>query len=128
MHKYFSEENFPATAGCCKEGKAVHGLVTGHAYSFLDLAELTDDSGAVVHKIVKMRNPWSSEDYKGPWSDNDPNWTEAWKEQVNLVTANDGIFWMEWDTFMSAFATTDVALYFKDEDYQHKMFKLHANE
>ena len=79
VYKYFAKKNFPSNAGCCLNG-GTYGLVSGHAYSFLDVAELKDGSGKVVHTIVKMRNPWSSESYNGPWRDNDPNWTAAWKK------------------------------------------------
>lgn len=69
-------------------------------YSFLDVADLKDSAGNTVHTIVKLRNPASTEFYTGPWNDQDPKWTEAWKKQVNLVVAGDGIFWMNWDDYL----------------------------
>ena len=57
----------------------IDGLVSGHAYSLLDVAELKDASGNVAHKIAKMRNPWSSEGYNGAFSDESSLWTDAWK-------------------------------------------------
>jgi len=74
-------KNFPATSSCCNRvSGGIDGLITGHAYSFLDVAELKDASGRVVHTIAKMRNPWSKEAYKGAWRDDDPKWTDAWKK------------------------------------------------
>ena len=63
--------NYPATASCCK--KSGYGLITGHAYSFLDVAELKE-GGKVKHVLAKVRNPWNVEKYNGPFRDNDPVW------------------------------------------------------
>lgn len=59
MHKYFAQKNMPMTSGCCING-GKYGLVSGHAYSLLDVVELKDDaSGQVVHTLAKMRNLWN---------------------------------------------------------------------
>lgn len=59
MHKYFAEKNMPMTSGCCVNG-GKYGLISGHAYSLLDVTELKDDAtGQVVHTLAKMRNPWN---------------------------------------------------------------------
>lgn len=42
-------------------GKA--NLVSAHAYTVLGVQELKDSNGAVVHKLVVMRNPWGTEKY-----------------------------------------------------------------
>ena len=44
---------------------AVNGLPGGHAYTCLGAKELKDESGNLVAKLVKMRNPWGSEAYTG---------------------------------------------------------------
>ena len=62
-----------------------------------------------------MRNPWSREEYNGPWRDDDPAWTPEWKEQENLVKADDGVFWMPYKNFMKFFRKTGVAFY---DDYK----------
>ena len=72
-----------------------------------------------------MRNPWSSEGYKGAWRDDDPAWTAAWKKQVNLVVANDGVFWMPYDNFIKFFSRTGVAFY---DDYKTTTFKYKASK
>lgn len=79
IYKSFAAKNYPMTAGCCTGG-SVYGLVAGHAYTFLDIQELKDSDGAVQHTIAKLRNPWATELYTGPWKDSDPNWTDAWKK------------------------------------------------
>ena len=59
-------------AGCLK---AHASLVVGHAYSLLAAYDL--DGGPTV---LKMRNPWGTEQYTGPYNDKDSLWTEAQKE------------------------------------------------
>jgi hypothetical protein len=48
-----------------------YGLTAGHAYSLISAHELNGN------KVFKMRNPWSSEKYNGPWNDEDSRWTPA---------------------------------------------------
>ena len=115
MHKYFAGKNYPMTSGCCHSG-GVYGLISGHAYSLLDVKEIQDDSGT-KHTLAKMRNPWNQEHYKGPWRDSDPKWTAAMKKEVNLQKANDGIFWMNYDDYIKYFYNTGVAMYDKYAAY-----------
>lgn len=112
------------TAGCCYGG-GTDGLISGHAYSLLDTYELTDAAGNVEHRLVKMRNPWAEESYHGAFSDEDPNWTDDWKAQVGLTVANDGVFWMPYETLSSYFMYVAVALY---DDYQIVQENLVASE
>ena len=58
IHKYWAEQNFPMTAGCCQNGD-IYGLITGHAYSLLDIQDLKNSDGSVAHTIAKLRNPWN---------------------------------------------------------------------
>lgn len=81
----------------------------------MDIKELKDASGNVIHTLAKIRNPWSREAYHGPWSDNDSRWTDDFKKQVDHKVANDGVIYLpysmlveEWD-WVSA-AITDPAL------------------
>ena len=81
------------------------GLEHGHAYSLLGAYTLNG------HRVYKMRNPWHSEIYKGPWSDNDYRWTPELRRQVGAKVANDGIFFFPAEHFLDAFAALDVAFY-----------------
>lgn len=67
------------TAGCCHSGRAPHGLVSGHAYTLLDVKDIYKD-GAKYTTLAKLRNPWASERYDGPWSDNDHRWTDDFRK------------------------------------------------
>jgi len=98
--KHLTANKFPMTGGCHRKA---YGLITGHAYSVLNTAELKDGSGRVRHKLVQVRNPWSKEKYNGPFADGDARWTRAWKNQVGLKAANDGKFWMPLNVFKYAY-------------------------
>jgi len=50
----------------CACMQSFYGLVGGHAYTTLGVVELSNGV-----KLVKARNPWSSERYTGPWNDKD---------------------------------------------------------
>lgn len=110
-----TQKNMPMTSGCCVNG-GVYSLVSGHAYTLLDVKDVIDDGGK-NHTLAKLRNPWAQEMYTGPWRDDDPNWTAKMKAQVNLTVANDGAFWMEYDTYFNYFFSSSVALYAAYNDY-----------
>lgn len=71
-----------------------------------------------------MRNPWNAESYHGAYSDSDPFWTNnpAAAKAVGFVKADDGIFWMPYDTYLKYFDTFTVAI---DEKFAgHKVHKV----
>lgn len=86
------------------------GLQDGHVYSVLDAVKLTDADGQ-NHDLLKMRNPWSSEGYKGPWGDQDPRWTPAMMAKYGMTKANDGVFFMPATTLKKAFDYLTVGMY-----------------
>jgi len=83
----------------------VKGLVNGHAYSLIGVAEYQQI------KLVKIRNPWGAEKYKGPWSDKSSEWTTDARTALGSVDKNDGVFWMPLSTFKSLFSSFTIALY-----------------
>jgi len=53
---------------------AEFNLSKSHAYTILDY---------VSHEgldLIKIRNPWRSESYKGPYHDGDSRWTESLRQ------------------------------------------------
>lgn len=48
---------------------AQHGLVQGHAYSILDVREMSNGkfSGSSKFRLVKLRNPWGKFEWTGAW-------------------------------------------------------------
>jgi hypothetical protein len=53
--------------------KSVAGIVQGHAYTLLNVAEITINNR--VERLVQLRNPWGKGENNGRWADNDPNWS-----------------------------------------------------
>ena len=102
------------TAACMNEG---YGLVTGHAYTLLGVVELSNGV-----RLVKLRNPWGSELYTGPWFDGDPRWTHALKEEAGMVAADDGIFHMPLENFRDTFTTYDVCMY--DDNWLRRQYSI----
>eukprot|EP00501_MAST-03F_sp_TOSAG23-6_P001381 GSMAST32.ASY1.ANO1.1435.1 assembled CDS len=109
------------------------GLVAGHAYSLLQCRvcctlfkvfyfifkdslrtkkyDLYDLDG--LTKLVQLRNPWGSFEWKGDWSDKD---VERWEKHPKIRRqlgykrggSNDGRFWMRYSDFLTYFTTIHV--------------------
>lgn len=45
--------------------KNEHGLVAGHTYTILGVSEVLEAGKPV--RLAKLRNPWSTDKYNGPW-------------------------------------------------------------
>lgn len=83
-------------------------LVGRHAFTILGAYTFTD--GAASHNLIKIRNPWGSERYTGPWSDASSLWTpelmrQAKESQPGGYTNDkgDGLFFMDPETFKAGF-------------------------
>jgi hypothetical protein len=110
LHRYGASRNMPMTTACCSGGSKF-GLVTGHAYSLLDVKEVTKGNSKIL--MAKVRNPWNKEKYTGPYNDGDAAWTDDMKNQVNLVKSDDGIFWMPYDNYITTFYDTKIVIFDK---------------
>lgn len=74
------------------------GIVASHYYTIINLGEY---KGV---KLLNLRNPWGSFEWKGPWSDNSREWTADFKAKFNPVfDSNDGAFWMTYEDFLNNF-------------------------
>ena len=75
-------------------------MVSGHAYSVLQAAEVPNANGEIA-KVVKVRNPWGKFEWNGTWSDD----SDVWSEEARGVldhrgAANDGIFCMAFEDYI----------------------------
>lgn len=70
------DRKYVMTAGCQNASKDL-GLVNHHLYSVIGAVELSNGV-----KLIRMRNPWGREMYKGAYRDNDPVWTDKLKAEV----------------------------------------------
>lgn len=84
------------------------GLVNRHAYSLLDIKMFKK----LNITLLKIRNPHGKGEWEGAWSDR----SKLWREYPDVAKActvssndprDDGIFWMSWPDFKSAFRVVD---------------------
>jgi hypothetical protein len=88
------------------------GIVPGHAYSILDVRQ------CFGQRLVCLRNPWGSFEWKGDWSDTSSTWKKhplvraLLKPETILSRSDkdDGMFWMSWDDFLKYFSSVDVCI------------------
>jgi len=101
------------------------GLISGHAYSILDLVDIGN------YKLVRIRNPWGSAEpteWNGAWSDNSKELisnldkinkkaVERWKHEAEKVEAEskDGCFFMEYQEFLNIWHNIAIAKNFANE-------------
>ncbi|XP_042560522.1 calpain-9 [Clupea harengus] len=81
--------------------KNVFGILFQHAYSVTNMEKIQTKSGAV--ELVRVRNPWGSTEWEGPWSDvKGPEWREVSaqeQQRIERVKKEDGEFWMSLSDF-----------------------------
>ena len=84
--------------------QVANGITTAHAYTVLGTKKLSNGV-----RLVKMRNPWGSELYKGDWGDSSSKWTDALAKEVGLVKKDDGVFYMSIEDYKTTFAETQIS-------------------
>eukprot|EP00980_Cylindrotheca_fusiformis_P006908 scaffold1442_cov128-Cylindrotheca_fusiformis.AAC.29 len=92
------------------------GLVAGHAYSVISAMEVTETIGGLPKpngksfKLLKLRNPWGSYEWKGHWSDKSNLWKKypSIAKQCGYVESDDGSFWMEFKDFKKVFTRINI--------------------
>lgn len=77
------------------------GLVEGHAYSLICVAE------AGGQRLLQLRNPWGQHEWNGAWSDASPEWAQhpGVADAVGFSQEPDGLFWMALQDFVRVFGT-----------------------
>ena len=61
-------------------------------------------------RLVKIRNPWGAEGYKGDWSDNSDLWTDQAKQEAGWVNdKGDGVFFMTVEDYQIQASETFLA-------------------
>ena len=80
------------------------GLVQGHAYSVISTHKLSNGV-----RLLKLRNPWGSDSFKGRWSDNSGLWTDEFKKEVGFKQdLNDGFVFMQLEDYQKQFESTSI--------------------
>jgi len=94
-----------ASANSKSEVKREDGIVAGHAYTIKQVFS---------HKKIKLlnlRNPWGSFEWKGKWSDTDLKTWDAHPniaKKVGFVAEDDGSFWMAFDDFLKIYNVLEI--------------------
>ncbi|CAH8441341.1 unnamed protein product [Schistosoma rodhaini] len=108
------------TKTCCVMGADVGGdknkrreelgLIGSHAYSVTGVGKV-NYMGKDVH-LVRCRNPWGERhEWKGPWSDNSPEWKDVKskdKRALQYKPKEDGEFWMSFQDFEDYFSLLEI--------------------
>lgn len=107
------------TNTCNSEEATKMGLVTSHAYTVISLYEIQG------LRLVKLRNPWGSFEWKGEFNDHSDKWNiiPNLKNIVGCEAKDDGIFFMEFKDFLKYFPYTFVCKYENGFVYNYK--KIH---
>ena len=93
------------------------GLVPGHAYTIISVFDINKDL-----KLLKIRNPWGSFEWKGDYSDNSPLWTDDLKKKVNYLNLDDGSFYMRLTDFLNFFPYSFICKYERGFYYNYKKY------
>ena len=93
------------------EAQRADGLVAGHAYAVLQCRELFGI------RLMQLRNPWGSFEWRGDWSDHSRLWdkhpqiqTALWPDRAThrQEGSDEGSFWISFRDFCSLFDQLDV--------------------
>ncbi|XP_048885837.1 calpain-5-like isoform X1 [Brienomyrus brachyistius] len=104
------------------EGEAVEsvldcGLVRGHAYGITAVQKIRlgerilGRCGTAWAHMVRLHNPWGTNDWTGAWSKGSPQWQQVGRselEKMGITVRDVGEFWMEFEDFCRFF--TDVVV------------------
>ena len=83
------------------------GLITGYTYNLLAINQIQDSDGKNVY-LLRLRNPWSQNEWNGDWSDKSPKWTDDAKNKVHFSDKADGIFYMSDNDFFKYFKHVEI--------------------
>ncbi|KFW87666.1 Calpain-13, partial [Phalacrocorax carbo] len=81
-----------------------NGIVQGHAYTVTGTVKLRYKNG--WKHIIRIWNPWGYREWKGPWSDDSPQWkyVDPKCREALLRNKDDGEFWMSCENFQEQFS------------------------
>ena len=82
------------------------GIVQDHVYTILGVIETEDGD-----RLLRIRNPWGRETFTGETRDRDSNdegsfWTQDLKDELNFIGGNDGIFYIDYETYHAEMSST----------------------
>jgi len=89
------------------------GLLSGHAYGLMKAVEVNGT------RLVQLRNPWGSTEWKKSWSDKSKKWKDVSSEdkaRIGYKVGNDGSFFMSYEDFCKYWSLLRICrVFFKDK-------------
>ena len=108
-----------------KEDVTAEGIVTNQSYSLLAGIEFEDKESGGLVKLVKLRDPHGTREWKGKWSDDSKEFeripTKYTEEGRNK---NDGIFFMDFEDFKKNFVNVQFCIVDDDFKYSYVVSKV----
>ena len=109
------------TASPNSEKAVLKGIVINHAYTILDIKEFEEI------KLIRMRNPWGSNDFVGKWNQNSDFWSHSLKKQLDFKPEENGMFYMSYEEFLQSFESVNVCKIHENYYYTSKAYTLSTN-
>ena len=106
------KKNYVMTAGTMDENQNIDldevGLSYSHAYTVINIYNVDTKKGS--ERLIKLKNPWRSNEFNGEWSNFSRKWTPELKQQCDFQgDIDDGIFYMSFNDFIKYYALLDIA-------------------
>jgi hypothetical protein len=80
------------------------GLIEGHSYSIVYPHKWKEKN---IY-LVKLRNPWGKNEWRGNWSDYSPLWTPEFVKYFNYQKTRDGTLWLDINDIKKYFDNTFI--------------------
>ena len=80
------------------------GLIPGHAYSIVYPHKWKEKQ---IY-LIKLRNPWGKNEWKGNWSDYSRLWTDEYIKYFHYKKTNDGTLFIDLKDFINYFDNTFI--------------------
>uniref|UniRef100_G3MLV0 Calpain catalytic domain-containing protein n=1 Tax=Amblyomma maculatum TaxID=34609 RepID=G3MLV0_AMBMU len=103
------DKNSLVTCSITDEDKGIKGLSALHEYSITGATTVLVEEGGEVN-LIRLRNPWGSGEWSGPWSDKSDKWdkiSEETRQDLGLTVNDDGEFWISESCFLKHFNLVD---------------------
>jgi len=100
--RYYHRNGAVLCCGGVKPAGQEQGLVPKHAFSLLQVCSVRMDWESDEYlRMVQVRNPWGTGEWKGNWSDSSKLWDQHpyVKRSLNFTNRDDGSYWMQWEDF-----------------------------
>lgn len=116
------------TAGCCADNEAEiaylrnKGLIAEHSYGIIKATRVKDKQGNMVD-LCQVRNPWGKFEWTGRWSDKSDCWTPELRKKLDVVSRNDGLFWMDFEDLNDFFPRLQICKYNNKHKYSFEPYK-----